>query len=207
MTIKDKITIVPNFLSSDQCQEIMKWIDENKDGPLFFRRKGLAHNEGIAYRAAFPLTKMPIDFIELRPIIDEYANKMIQNFYDLYNIKETLYLHMVGIHRLTPGIQFELHQDSAQDASLISHSGGIYLNDDYDDGEIVFLDSFERVSDFDIYSDDMGGFVYKPIAGDLVMFPAETWHGGRKVLRGDRDCLLLWLTKNKDEAIDWSKNY
>ena len=81
MTTKDSIKIIPNFLSSDQCKQVMSWIDINKDGPLFFRRKGLAHKEGIAYRAAFPLTKMAIDFIELKPVIETYTEMLIQQIY------------------------------------------------------------------------------------------------------------------------------
>ena len=204
MTIKDSITIISNFLSSDQCEEIIDYINKNKDTPLFFKRVGVAHNEGIAYRTGFPLHHQPNEFLDIKPIIEKYSNNLIQQFYNLYNVKEPLYLYMVGINRLTPGIQFQIHQDADPEQPQISYSSVIYLNDDYADGEIVFLNNFEKINDFDIYSDDMNGFVYKPVVGDAVMFPAETWHGGRKVLNKDRDCLLLWFTKDKSKAINWS---
>jgi len=79
----------------------------------------------------------------------------------------------------------------------------MYLNDDWDGGEITFLDEFTPKSKFDIYEDDMEGLVYKPNAGDLFTFPAEAWHGGRKITRGSRDAVVLWATDSTDHIFHW----
>jgi hypothetical protein len=53
----------------------------------------------------------------------------------------------------------------------------IYLNDDFDGGEIYFLGT---------------GECYKPVAGSLVFFEGARWHGVRAVTRGVRYTSPSW---------------
>jgi len=59
----------------------------------------------------------------------------------------------------------------------------IYLNSDFDGGEIYFP--------------DRNGFEYKPVQGSIVFFKGEEWHGVRAVTRGTRYTAPGWLTRDQ----------
>lgn len=199
--IKDSLSIVPNFLTSSECQGIRDYISKNKDTSLFTQKVGIAHNEGITYRALFPTTNRPSEYLEIKHLIETYAQRMSESLRDFYKLEEPIYMVKVSIQRLTPGIQILIHRDYEGDSKM--YTAIAYLNGDFKDGELIFLDNHETKTKFDLYTDDMDGIVYKPVGQELVMFPSNTWHGLKKVSEGDRDCLIIWFTPSEEEAIDW----
>jgi len=199
--IKDDLNIIQDFLTSEECQGIRDYISKNKETSLFTQKLGIAHKEGITYRALFPTTNRPSEYLDIKPLIETYAERMANSLKDFYKLEEPLYAVKVSIQRLTPGIQILIHRDHDHDSKM--YTAIAYLNGDFGDGELIFLDHHTTKTSFDLYTEDMGGIVYKPIGQELVMFPSNTWHGLKKVSEGDRDCLIIWFTPYEDEQIDW----
>jgi hypothetical protein len=88
------------------------------------------------------------------------------------------------------GMAFGFHFDIADSNTDpgIKHifTGNLYLNDEYESGEIVFLfpSDLNNVNDFDNFK----SLTYKPKRGDFIFYPAD-WpviHGVRFTLNSDR---------------------
>jgi hypothetical protein len=100
----------------------------------------------------------------LRPIPDNIANRTQQL------VPENIY-KVTGyntVQRHYPGTQLDEHIDSQHDANL-RYATVIYLNDDYQGGELFFRDLGLRI---------------KPPIRSLLIFSADLLHGVDKVLDG-----------------------
>jgi predicted 2-oxoglutarate/Fe(II)-dependent dioxygenase YbiX len=73
----------------------------------------------------------------------------------------------------------------------------MYLNDDYDGGDIEYRNYDKHFTHFRIEGDQMiemetnkviPGFNYKPQAGDIIIFPSKLpfYHGVKKVTKGQK---------------------
>ncbi len=199
--------IVNNFISEDDSLFMIDWIDKNAEDKSKFRhRVGLALNKGLAVRSIFPDEKPPSLFKDLEWFIDKYSKKFIDTVRSEYEIDSELYFYGVSLTRLSKDIQLRIHKDVHNDFSSLIWSCVVYLNDDYSDGELALLDSFDEkdfktspyADNFFLYHDGAGGFVYKPKKFDAVIFPADQWHGGRMITDGTKYAFILWLVKEKE---------
>jgi len=73
--------------------------------------------------------------------------------------------------RLFEGLTSDTNEDNVVFYAHSAWSTLIYFNDDYEGGEIEYLDN---------------NLLYKPVAGDLIMHAVEAIHGVRKVISGTR---------------------
>jgi hypothetical protein len=73
----------------------------------------------------------------------------------------------------------------------------MYLNDDYEGGELTFLNE-----------DDGDVIHYRPKAGDITVFPSAVpyWHGVERVESGDRYLVRTFLAKEFEPSDLWKKN-
>jgi hypothetical protein len=73
----------------------------------------------------------------------------------------------------------------------------MYLNDEYEGGELSFLN--EETSEI---------IHYRPKAGDITVFPSAKpyWHGVEKVKSGDRYLVRTFLSKNRLPSELWIEN-
>jgi hypothetical protein len=90
-------------------------------------------------------------------------------------------------------------KDAAGPKSIIT--GTIYLNDDYEGGEISFLNEFDK----SIIS-------YKPKAGDLIVFPSAKpfFHAAQKIYGADKYLIrnfLLWNHSGSDRYKEGLKKF
>jgi hypothetical protein len=71
----------------------------------------------------------------------------------------------------------------------------MYLNDDYDDGQICFSVNDDR-------------FEYKPKAGDVVVFSSQPpyYHGVRKTLNKEKYFVRTFVMKNYSGSKEWINN-
>lgn len=79
-----------------------------------------------------------------------------------------------------------MHIDSHKGYEFLQFSSILYLNDDYEGGEIYFPNQ---------------NFLYKPKAGDIVMFPSggtEYPHAVNKILKGKRYTIPMWHSMIKE---------
>lgn len=195
----DNVKIINNFISEEDISFFRKYIDENgSDKKRFRHRVGLAFDKGLAIRAVFPDEKPPSLYKDISNQVNKYSNLFIESCRKEFFEDRDLYFYGVSITRLSKDIQLRIHQDVHNDFSSLVYSGVLYLNDDYEGGEITFLDSFFPINDFPLYVDEMGGDVYKPKSGDIVLFPSDTWHGGKIVKSGTRDAIIFWCTLEKE---------
>jgi predicted 2-oxoglutarate/Fe(II)-dependent dioxygenase YbiX len=145
----------------------------------------------------------------------KHSEKFLNLSKDLFSDDREVYFYGVSITRLSKDIQIRIHADIHEDFSDLVYSGVMYLNDDYEGGEITFVDSHEFTEKdikmdyskgllvpFPIYEDSLGGFSYKPVAGDIVIFPANKLHGGKVVIDGTRDAIVFWSTLSKEYAFE-----
>ena len=208
----DDVKIVNNFISKKDIEIFTKYIDDNwQNQDLFRHRVGLAFNKGLALRAIFPDEKPASLFKELEEIVSRNSEKFISLSKELFLDQRDVYFYGVSITRLSKDIQIRIHTDVHNDFTDLLYSGVVYLNDDYEGGEITFLDNYEpRPEDikfdssrlgrinFATYDDSLGGLCYKPKAGDIVIFPSDKLHGGKVVAEGTRDAIVFWSTLAKE---------
>ena len=205
------LKISPNTISQEDCRVFKEYIDNNIDDPTRFRSKvGHGWNSGVASRAAFPDRFPPNLYKELEGITNKYADLLKKEIQTFYNTNQDIMFYGISITRLTKDIQLRIHQDihDSQHYDAIKYSVVLYLDDDYEGGELVFIseEMAESIKNkfyskscfpmawFPLYEDWMDGFVYRPKSGDALIFHGKDWHGSTKILGGTRDAIILWYT-------------
>lgn len=199
LTLMPELKVFNDFIEKKDIDFLIKWIDENAhDEQKFRHRVGVAFNKGLAVRAIFPDEKPPFLFKELEDVITRCSNKFMKIQNEHMNDGKNHYFYGVSITKLSKDVQLRVHQDVHNDFSTLSYSGVLYLNDNYKDGEVSFLKNFVPFSNFPLYDDSMGGVLFKPKSGDFSIFPANLWHGGKKISDGDRYSIIFWSTTDKE---------
>lgn len=208
----DDVKIIKNFVDEKDIVFLTQYINNNyMNTDKFKHRTGVAFNKGLAARAIFPDEKPASMFKELENVIGKYSNKFIKECKNLFSDNRDILFYGVSITRLGKDIQIRIHQDIHNDFVDLIYSGILYLNDNYDGGELVFLNDYIVKDEdyliypgtnkkilFPIYKDELGGLIYKPQKGDMVIFPSLKYHGGKMVINGNRDSIILWSTLNKE---------
>ena len=180
---KDNIIHVNNFMSQDEINMTMEYINKYRDDPEFSGGKTIT------------LKKINQENPELFKIISKYGNRVYdlikENYSKKYDIKVKGFpwnpFHIV---KWQPEMSSGLHSDCQYpDGSPLIKSNYfklnitalIYPNDDYVGGEIGWPDYNLEI---------------KPKAGDMVLFPANNsyLHYVKNVESGLRFTLPTWYT-------------
>ena len=198
-TIISNLKVFNNFISQEDIDFLINWIDNNADDQTKFRhRVGIAFSKGLAVRAVFPDEKPATLFKDLESVISRCANNFMKIQKEHMDDGKEHYFYGVSITKLSKDIQLRIHQDVHNDFSTLSYSGVLYLNDNYEGGESSFLKEFIPLSDFPLYDDSMNGVCFKPKAGDFSIFPSDLWHGGKRITDGNRYSIIFWSTTDKE---------
>lgn len=128
-----------------------------------------------------------VDYSDYKVLVDDCVEKVKEL------VEQTFRLKCIGteLHFLyyKNGASYKSHIDgqkiTGSDVTRVTERDitcVLYLNDDYDGGEIYF----------DFFSKD-----YKPNTGDLLIYPT-TWQylHGVKPVKGERYCIVIWFTTN-----------
>jgi hypothetical protein len=199
----DNLKIIKEFIDKEDTNFFINWIDENaSDTSRFRHRIGVAFNKGLAVRAVFPDEKPATLFKDIEDICMKYANKFMENCNSLFPSDKPQYFYGFSLTRLSTDIQLRVHQDVHGEFASLSYSGVLYLNDDYEGGEASFLEEFTPESFFPLYEDSMGGVCIKPDAGDLSLFPASLWHGGKRITSGNKYAIIFWATSDETRGFE-----
>lgn len=191
------ITIINNFIPEKDAKFFIDYANSNCENENLFRKRvGVAYGKGLAYRAVFPDEKPAILYKEIEDKIIFYSNLFINEIKKITDVENFFY--GVSITKLSEDIHFRIHKDVHNTLTDLKYSGVLYLNDNYDGGEIVFLEDFTPTSNFPLYDKSMNGFCYKPTSGDMVIFPSNKWHGGTRISNGDRYSIIFWSTENEE---------
>lgn len=129
-----------------------------------------------------------------------------------FHIQHDLHPCRVGLSRWYEGTRMSLHSDVRYDPDSKADKKGLpylapgldyacmlYLNDDFEGGELYFQEDFFDAS--------RGREVVQMRANLLVCFQStmEGWHGVREVTRGERMVLTMWFT-NELRFSGWMHN-
>ncbi|MDX1452816.1 MAG: 2OG-Fe(II) oxygenase [Oleiphilaceae bacterium] len=180
------IYVVPDFLSSTDCKRFIRFAEKQKKHSLTVVANQNVGDKTVKRHAS--RVSEQIDMGKKRPLAIEWMQRAClehvkPNFRAIPEWFETPQLLHYG-----PGGKYDMHSDSDhfcvssrrfhrfidRDFSLL-----IYLNDDYEGGELKFNGLNYR---------------YTPKAGDLVMFPAGHIfsHQAEPVTRGKKYALVSW---------------
>lgn len=168
---KDNIKIIPNFLSDEEIEYLLSNVDENRKVSFVSQKD----NDGN-----------PTSWIHnYEGIIDKYhtikrVSEEITKAYDYQNIKKKDN-NRINIARWDAGSKLSLHVDDLGFETNNHIPTLVYLNDDYEGGELSFATH---------------NLTIKPKKGDLIFFPGNLHyaHEVKEVLSGTRYTLPIWFT-------------
>jgi hypothetical protein len=193
------IWAIEDFLSKEELDQILtlaksktqeEWeyqysfdIEQHASQDNKFKAGDPEFDEAVKKKNVFWNDKMiAIGLPELTPIL---TTRTLEAFDNKYRINE-----IARIQRQYPGTELKVHHDQGYDLTL-QRAVIIYLNDDYEGGELYFTQHDLRV---------------KPKAGTLVSFPGtdKYLHGVANVLPGETRYVISTFAFEKET--DWTQN-
>lgn len=170
---------IENFISEDDCFDIVNYINNNKNDKNKFRKNYKKDRYDSQPQKNHDINQ----HMEILPILIRYHKKFLIECSRFFNIKEEIYPYELWLSLMGPGTIGPLHKDNHYSAEQINFSGVIYLNDLFVGGELYFPDF---------------NYSYKPKKNSLVIFSPDIYHEIKEVTEGYRYAMPLWGTKNKD---------
>lgn len=155
-----------------------KWYASTDDTKQYgFSKNGIFSIFAVEYEPDFYISKIVSE-------VQNVINFSIKNYCNKYKIKEPWLPNYFSIKKYIPGADMGPHVDS-NDPTDVQHpvlSGVIYLNDDYDGGEISFPNQ---------------NILLKPEAGSIIIFPSyEPYvHHPQKIIDGNKYMIPLFWYK------------
>ena len=163
--------IIENFISSSDANKLIKFFNAN-DHLCFDDRK--EHSKRNIHFSK-------ISDINIKNILIYYANKNII-FIDHYFKTKTMLWQQMRLCRWRKNDEMKMHFDK-QAKDCMDYSSLIYLNDNYDGGELCFEENSEKKD-------------YKMKKFSCVIFPSHMYyHGVKKILNGFRYTIPSWYSK------------
>lgn len=157
----------------DQTKIINNFIDESDCQALISRLEYLISNGDIQTRedGSVKVTGTEDEFFS--PIVEKYKQKAMDLFPNEY-----IYFEGYVLIKYVVGVGMAGHQDCKEGQTM-----GVlmYLNDDYEGGELVYN-----------YTDTDSNTI-KPKAGDMIYFPFWYFHEVNKVTSGTRYFFAIGL--------------
>lgn len=175
--------IDPVFLEEFEHQHLMNFLDRNAqmfgstDPNDFWKGRTLTPNDinDTDVRNVFRNTR------------DRIISRVSAELRDAFGLQPSLYSDLINFARWPEGYELQPHADS-ENPGGIEHpfpwrdfATVIYLNDDYEGGEIYFPNL---------------GIELKPTPRTLIIFPGTLFflHGVRRVTKGSRQTIASFLT-------------
>jgi hypothetical protein len=159
-----KVEVINDFVSHEDCDTIIKYLDENENSPDFPQ---------LRYRNNHELRKTFVDpnSLEIGNIVLKYADKL--NYGSSYFVAE----YFLSLFR--PGYEMHMHQDVVGDIDF-THSIVLYLNDNFKGGELL-------IPELDFKHKPKRGDA-------VIFSPNTLTHGVTEVIGGNRYTVPFWLT-------------
>jgi predicted 2-oxoglutarate/Fe(II)-dependent dioxygenase YbiX len=174
---KKNVVIIENFISSEECKVVIDSIDDK----ISWQSNTM---QGIPDKVSNNLHEKPEAFKILKNAMDRLQNEIEMHF------GRQLEEGFPGIRMWSTGEYQPLHADgedpegNPNEAYIVDYGSVLYLNDDYEGGEIYFPDQ---------------GIDFKPNAGTVVFFPSNNMyiHGVREITNGIRYTTPYFWTPTK----------
>ena len=193
--VKNDILLIEDFLTTEETQKLFEFasnpeadwayqydydISEQASQGGRFKEGDPEYDEVVAKKNTFWSDKMlAINFPSLQ---EELTKRTLAVFDNKYRINQ-----IARIQRQYPGSELKQHHDQGYDLSL-QRAVIIYLNDNYEGGEIYFTQHDVRL---------------KPKAGSLITFPGtdDYLHGVSTVQPGETRYVISTFAFNKQGGI------
>jgi len=211
--LSDEILMVDRFLDPNICQRIRAEIDQRRRDeptpkyPVTTKNDENFYNESKNNPKAVQTFKKALE--DYLPVCYRDRNQETWKFHDLSSTYNwAMYDDEVGVHLDQREVNFVYNWDMEEEYGYCGISrtreGGakftcrIYLNDDYDGGEVIFYDPLQNQSEKNEIDDVITNIItevppenltetirIKPKAGSLVLFDVNLPHESTKI-RGDQ---------------------
>jgi hypothetical protein len=189
-TLKSRVVSFDNFISPSDCLELYEFCKNNKEWPRDFYERGELPRVNEPPRPHHELADKYIG-LGIKEISYFFTREM-QLLYPAvlrkYSDGESLGVHCDGVSLDDAGDSIDYLRDydptSVHPTTITEGAMVLYLNDDYDGGELFFPDI-----DLEI----------KPKSGQLIAWPSGPFfeHGVKKISNGDRYVVSSFLTTPK----------
>lgn len=175
----NRIKIIPNFITDEDCATAIKMIDK------FDSKHKLEE-----FNANMDVMVVPENIPDGVAIIKKYSDKILEVQREHHGFLPPLYTTEGWLSLWEAGNGAGVHTDAHDEYEFLIFACVIYLNDssEYDGGEIYFPNQ---------------GLSYAPKKGDAVIFPCggqEYVHGVTEIIYGRRYTIPMWHTKRPDKA-------
>jgi hypothetical protein len=180
-----KIRIVENFISEEEANFFIDYINKNKDDKSKFPlTKGEVRGK-IRSEANIPELVPLKKHEEILDAIKNISKRTMAEFKDITG-KEDLCTSAFWMTRLGPKTILPMHPDDHKFATHLYMSSVIYLNEDYDGGYLKF-------GDVDL--------TYKPKKYSAIFFPSSYMHEVTRITSGIRMTLPNWVSIGQERDI------
>lgn len=165
----NNIKIHDNFLSTEECDKALNWLKTERLDTYVYNNK----------------VQVVRDTRETKQFCLTISDRILSIRSDW---RDGLYMRRGDLCRWDKGVGAGVHEDTHQNYTDLIYSSVIYLNENYEGGEIHFPQQ---------------KIIHKPKAGQLITFPSPYWHGVKLVENGIRYTLAMWHTDSKQKSKDW----
>ena len=160
--MEPEVRVIENIVSDIDCFKVIDWL-----------------NTGVVEKYDFNnqvkwLTETRVS----REFCLMYASKLME--------KE--FIRRCDLVRWDKGVGAGIHVDNHQYYEDLTYSAVIYMNDNFEGGEIIFPKL---------------GIERKPKKGSAVIFPSHLEHGVKPVVSGRRYSMNIWYTKEEQLQNEW----
>ncbi len=182
-----KIKIIENFISEDDANKFIDYINNNYlDSSKFAIGKKALSLGNFRYQANIPESHSLLDHNEVIELIKKYSKKFLNECNLFFKDNVDICTSAFWMTRFEKNTKLPPHKDNHINAEHLYRSGVIYLNDDYDGGYLRFIDH---------------NFTYKPKKFSLVLFDSEYIHEITNILSGIRMTVPIWATADKEKCL------
>lgn len=164
---------VKNFITDEEVNQLFSFIDLNGDDGWLYHHIG---------------NVLSIMKTEQDKNISKKLFKKIEDRANLYFSGQTECIGFQHIRRLKEGEFLPLHEDADYDSEKDKIIFGIviYLNDDFEGGELYYADLNLKI---------------KPIKNSLFIHKAEYKHEVLPIIKGNRYCITTFIRGNSNTKI------
>jgi predicted 2-oxoglutarate/Fe(II)-dependent dioxygenase YbiX len=169
----DNIQIIPNFLSEEEITYLLTHIDERRKNSFVSQKDNDGNPTAWIHNYECIVDAHDIQNRVKKEVVKKFGNENIKAMAGPNNY--------LNIARWDKGTKLTLHVDDLGYVAENHLPTLVYLNDDYEGGEISFATHPVTI---------------KPKTGDLIMFPGNMHyaHEVKEVLSGTRYTLPIWFT-------------
>jgi hypothetical protein len=184
--------LIESFLTFEECQPIKDFLLANED----YDPRDFYGNLSLGQYVNGDSIDIPFDPMGT---IEKYVNFSKKTFEENYTMLGEFGLNRIHGNYMHTGAVLSDHQDDRanekplEEINSLTYVAGLFLNDDYEGGELFFPDL---------------GIRLKPKTGDLVLFPGySTKHGVDLITFGTRLNILAHFFDIKDVSIPYQPDY